>query len=110
MFGQLLSGEDDDGGYVDFANATEIVVLVNNLGSLSVLELSGITAQVVWKLGTCPIFVPIPCEKAKGELMSFRISRHQARENLQWDLHDESQWPWFEHHSAESRSGDVSMP
>jgi triose/dihydroxyacetone kinase / FAD-AMP lyase (cyclizing) len=63
MFGQLLSVEDHDRGYVDFADATEIVVLVNNLGSLSVLELSAITAQVVRKLGASRVSIPIPVRK-----------------------------------------------
>ncbi|OLN97927.1 Dihydroxyacetone kinase 1-like protein 1 [Colletotrichum chlorophyti] len=51
MLTQLLDVNDSDRGYVDFSNAEEVVLLVNNLGGVSPLEFGGITAKVVNALG-----------------------------------------------------------
>lgn len=61
MLGQLLDPKDADRAYVDFANAGYIVLLVNNLGGLSVLELSAITTSVVRRLGRRPVFSAYLC-------------------------------------------------
>jgi len=42
-----LNMNDPDRSFVDMADAEEVVLLVNNLGSVSVLELGGITKHVV---------------------------------------------------------------
>lgn len=47
MLDQLLSMDDPDRAFVDMQDAEEIVLLVNNLGGVSVLELGGITKNVV---------------------------------------------------------------
>ncbi|KAL5322380.1 hypothetical protein ACEPPN_010353 [Leptodophora sp. 'Broadleaf-Isolate-01'] len=47
MLDQLLSTTDSDRSYVDMRDAENIVLLVNNLGGISVLELGGITKVVV---------------------------------------------------------------
>ncbi|KAG4425537.1 hypothetical protein IFR04_001234 [Cadophora malorum] len=47
MLDQLLSTTDSDRSYVDMKDAQEIVLLVNNLGGISVLEMGGITKAVV---------------------------------------------------------------
>ncbi|TVY93805.1 Dihydroxyacetone kinase [Lachnellula willkommii] len=47
MLDQLLSMDDPDRAFVDLQDAEEIVLLVNNLGGVSVLELGGITKNVV---------------------------------------------------------------
>mgnify|MGYP003635813478 CR=1 FL=1 len=57
MLDQLLSTTDSDRSYVDMKDAQEIVLLVNNLGGISVLEMGGITKAVVSALGEhrkCP--------------------------------------------------------
>jgi dihydroxyacetone kinase len=53
MLDQLLDMSDPDRAYVNMQDAEEIVLLVNNLGSVSVLELGGITKHVVAALGEC---------------------------------------------------------
>jgi len=47
MLDQLLNMNDLDRAFVDMQDAKEIVLLVNNLGGISVLELGGITKHVV---------------------------------------------------------------
>lgn len=51
MLDQLLDQKDTDRGYVNMNNAEEIVLLVNNLGSVSELEFGGIATQVVKAVG-----------------------------------------------------------
>ncbi|KAK1515909.1 dihydroxyacetone kinase [Colletotrichum costaricense] len=46
MLTQLLDTNDLDRAYVDFSDAKDVVVLVNNLGGVSPLEFGGITAKV----------------------------------------------------------------
>ncbi|RFU80031.1 dihydroxyacetone kinase [Trichoderma arundinaceum] len=51
MLAQLLKQSDPDRSFVDFSQcSTNIVLLVNNLGGLSTLELAGITNEVVLQL------------------------------------------------------------
>ncbi|KAL2670437.1 hypothetical protein Neosp_014225 [[Neocosmospora] mangrovei] len=51
MLQRLLDTSDPERGYVDFGISPDnVVIMVNNLGSLSVLELSAITTKVVRKL------------------------------------------------------------
>ena len=49
MLSQLLDKNDSDRAFLNI-NSNEIVLLVNNLGGVSVLELGGITAEVVKQL------------------------------------------------------------
>ena len=49
MLAQMLDSKDKDRAFLN-VNSNEIVLLVNNLGSVSVLELGGITAEVVGQL------------------------------------------------------------
>ncbi|KAK8017577.1 hypothetical protein PG993_013903 [Apiospora rasikravindrae] len=49
MLAQLLDQSDADRAFLN-VNSNEIVLLVNNLGGVSVLELGGITAEVVKQL------------------------------------------------------------
>lgn len=51
MLDQLLNMQDSDRAYVNIREAKDIVLMVNNLGSISVLELGGITRRVVASLG-----------------------------------------------------------
>jgi len=51
MLNQLLDTADEDRAFVNFARAEKVVLLVNNLGGLSVLELSAITKRVYDRLG-----------------------------------------------------------
>ncbi|KZL82464.1 dihydroxyacetone kinase [Colletotrichum incanum] len=46
MLTQLLDTNDLDRAFVDFSDAKDVVVLINNLGGVSPLEFGGITAQV----------------------------------------------------------------
>lgn len=50
MLSQLLDKADKDRAFLN-VNSNEVVLLVNNLGGVSVLELGGITAEVVKQLG-----------------------------------------------------------
>ena len=50
MLDQLLDQQDADRAFVDMQSAKDVVALVNNLGSISVLELGGITRTVVSSL------------------------------------------------------------
>ncbi|KAJ6790196.1 hypothetical protein PWT90_08002 [Aphanocladium album] len=49
MLAQLLDGGDKDRAFLT-VNSNEVVLLVNNLGGVSVLEMGGITAEVVSQL------------------------------------------------------------
>lgn len=49
MLSQLLDSKDKDRAFLN-VNSNEIVLLINNLGGVSVLELGGITAEVVDQL------------------------------------------------------------
>ncbi|KAJ4314050.1 dihydroxyacetone kinase Dak1 [Fusarium piperis] len=49
MLKQLLDTSDKDRAFVD-VNSNEVVLMINNLGGVSVLELGGITAEVVSQL------------------------------------------------------------
>ncbi|KAI1818125.1 dihydroxyacetone kinase [Poronia punctata] len=51
MLSQLLDKNDKDRSFLNL-NSNEVVLLVNNLGAVSVLELGGITAEVVKQLGS----------------------------------------------------------
>ncbi|KAK9245716.1 Dak1 domain-containing protein [Lipomyces tetrasporus] len=50
MLDQLTDKDDADRAYVDFATAQNVVLMVNNLGGLSPLELGAITTEVVGQL------------------------------------------------------------
>ncbi|KAH8668027.1 Dak1 domain-containing protein [Tricladium varicosporioides] len=49
MLKQMLDSKDGDRAFLN-VNSNEIVLLINNLGGVSVLELGGITAEVVGQL------------------------------------------------------------
>ncbi|KAF1735295.1 Dihydroxyacetone kinase 1 [Beauveria bassiana] len=49
MLAQLLDGSDKDRAFLT-VNSNEVVLLINNLGGVSVLEMGGITAEVVAQL------------------------------------------------------------
>jgi dihydroxyacetone kinase len=49
MLSQMLDSQDKDRAFLN-VNSNEVVLLINNLGSISVLELGGITAEVVDQL------------------------------------------------------------
>ncbi|KAK9455704.1 Dak1 domain-containing protein [Dipodascopsis uninucleata] len=50
MITELVDITDEDRAYVDFKDAENVVLLVNNLGGLSPLELSAITTEVFGQL------------------------------------------------------------
>lgn len=52
MLKQLLDQSDSDRAYINVATSDEIVVMVNNLGGISVLEQGAITTEVVEQLAT----------------------------------------------------------
>jgi dihydroxyacetone kinase len=51
MLAQLLDSSDKDRAFLN-VNSNEVVLMINNLGSVSVLELGGITTEVVAQLDT----------------------------------------------------------
>ena len=50
MLAQMLDPHDDDRHFVDIASTDKVVLLINNLGGVSMLELGGITAEVCAQL------------------------------------------------------------
>lgn len=55
LLAQLLDKADEDRGYLEDVEESEgWVLMVNNLGGVSPLEMGGITAQVVEQLGSSP--------------------------------------------------------
>ncbi|POR31874.1 Uncharacterized protein TPAR_07912, partial [Tolypocladium paradoxum] len=50
MLAQLLDQSDKDRAYIDVQPSEQVVVMVNNLGAISALELGAITAEVVDQL------------------------------------------------------------
>lgn len=53
MLKQLLDTSDEDRGFLN-VNSNEVVLLVNNLGGVSPLEMGGIVTEVVMQLGEKP--------------------------------------------------------
>lgn len=58
MLAQLLRGDDADRAFLT-VNSNEVVLLVNNLGGVSALEMGGITAEVVAQLRTTHNIRPV---------------------------------------------------
>lgn len=58
MLNQLLDPNDKDRAFLD-TKPNEIVLMINNLGGVSVLEMGGITAEVVDQLEACYGIRPI---------------------------------------------------
>lgn len=52
MLACLCDPEDEDRAFVDFKTGDEVVLLVNNFGGTSLLELSALTHEAVSQLGT----------------------------------------------------------
>jgi triose/dihydroxyacetone kinase / FAD-AMP lyase (cyclizing) len=52
MLEQLLNMKDEDRAFLEFSADNRVVLLVNNLGGLSVLELGGITTEIIGQLKT----------------------------------------------------------
>jgi len=50
LLAQLLDWRDEDRAFLSVKNSDEVVLMINNLGGVSVLELGGITAEVVDQL------------------------------------------------------------
>lgn len=50
MLRYMLDSKDEDRAFSDISNSDESVLLINNLGGVSVLELGGITTEVVSQL------------------------------------------------------------
>jgi dihydroxyacetone kinase len=58
MLKQMLDPSDKDRAFVN-VNSNEVVLLINNLGAVSVLELGGITAEVVTQLASTYNIKPV---------------------------------------------------
>ncbi|RAH77196.1 Dak1-domain-containing protein [Aspergillus japonicus CBS 114.51] len=67
MLAYLLDTEDTDRAFVNFDGAEHVVLMINNLGALSVLELSAITFHVSKRLGIRGI---TPARTYSGTYMS----------------------------------------
>jgi dihydroxyacetone kinase len=50
MLAQLLDMKDEDRAFLEIHSKDQVVLLVNNLGGVSVLEIGGITTEVVTQL------------------------------------------------------------
>ncbi|KAI6584559.1 hypothetical protein MCOR12_010497 [Pyricularia oryzae] len=59
MLAQLLDQKDADRAYTQVGSGDKFVLLVNNLGGVSVLEMGGITAEVAKQLGTTWAIKPV---------------------------------------------------
>lgn len=70
---QLLDKEDKDRGYLGDAETNEgWVLMINNLGGVSPLEMGGITAEVVKQLGLLACTYPIQrCADVKARYILF---------------------------------------
>lgn len=84
MLDQLLSTTDSDRSYVDMRDAENIVLLVNNLGGISVLELGGITKVVVSALGK---YSQVHSLSAFTDVYP-RSSQNHLVESAVWNLHE----------------------
>lgn len=112
MLKQLLDSKDEDRAYVNFGDAPEdVVLMVNNLGGTSVLELGGVATEILRQLGkktltlVCLIFrtlTPIPMRR-------FLLQNHPSS-NLRRHLHDLSRRPRLQHHSPQSHLRNASTP
>lgn len=67
MLKQLLDWQDEDRAFVR-VNSNEVVLMINNLGGVSVLELGGITAEVVSQLDKT--YNIKPCRILSGTYMT----------------------------------------
>jgi dihydroxyacetone kinase len=73
MLDQLLSLNDEDRSYVDFSNTNEIVLLVNNLGGISELEVGAITLKVIRQLGTLLTILRFRVGRNVADLSQHRV-------------------------------------
>lgn len=49
----LLKQDDPERSFVKFKDGDELVLLVNNMGGMSVLEMGSVVDEVLIQLGTC---------------------------------------------------------
>lgn len=59
MLGQMLDTGDEDRGFLEVKKGEKCVLLVNNLGGVSVLEMGGIADQVIKELESSYGIVPV---------------------------------------------------
>ena len=105
MLDQLLDPNDSDRAYVDFKDAQDVVLLVNNLGSLSVLELGGITHEAVSQLSKFSrsgLYVD-------QNLPHTRIQRPFALKNPRRYIYDKFRWSRLQHNPPQSHHRDARI-
>lgn len=91
MLTQLLDTNDSDRAYVDFSDAKDVVLLVNNLGGVSPLEFGGITAKVTNALSKLkPSKIKVIEQGWNARLTTRRWPWNQARPRHLRHLHDKS--------------------
>lgn len=49
----MLKQDDPERSFVKFKDGDELVLLVNNMGGMSVLEMGSVVDEVLIQLGTC---------------------------------------------------------
>jgi dihydroxyacetone kinase len=82
MLDQCLDQTDVDRAYVDFSDAEDVVLLVNNLGGISPLEFGGITGSVVNALGRF-----VCCSKRMAIVNTNRPTGHCALPRSLGNIH-----------------------
>ena len=90
MLDYLEKNDDTDRSYVSFDGAESVVLLVNNLGALSVLELNAIANSCAKKLGAFPVKFNI-----RMLTKCSRGSRNPTRKSNLWHLYDKLGRVWL---------------
>lgn len=96
MLDMLLDTSDDDRGYVDF-KGKDPVLLVNNLGGTSQLELGAILHETVTKLSEW--FMTLPYSLTDRD----RCTRFQAHASALRHIHDQSRCVRVQHHAVQGQ-------
>lgn len=87
MLDLALNQDDPERSYVKFKQGDELVLLVNNQGGMSVLEMCAIVDEVLTQLGEYSSVPNFPFSVLATDLVSHRITLCDPRTDLQRHIH-----------------------
>ena len=90
----ILKQDDPERSFVKFKDGDDLVLLVNNQGGMSALEMGAVVDETLTQLGkfTPPLVppqsVPSNCRSlARYHLLTSRNSKHYPPQNSKWPIH-----------------------
>jgi dihydroxyacetone kinase len=103
MLDMLLDTQDSDRAYVDFSHVAP-VLMVNNLGATSQLELYAILHEALQELGKLNAS---PLGGLNSPLRKTRASRRCTESNCVRDFYDKFGCSWLQHNSPQGHAGNA---